>query len=635
MYTARARGLLQKIDRRVPDQVPPITGAAYQIIRALWALAFFFAVIGPLMGMYARYITEETNSSLVLGSRAGIAVSPKDATQVRFVVGLLARTAGIRKGDSIVAVDRVPLREKMPVTEDALESAGDDPDYQVMTELLFGADSRQVPLTLSSPDGLRRDVTIHTGEQHIDNAARELSFSPKLLSFIDLAPALVYPLLLWVAFVLYARNAQRPLPVLLSFSILLTLATEQPSATFISDLGLPRALHVAIYDVGNILLLSAILLFPDARLRPRNTLVALSLLPVMFFLQGTAYQAMFVLALVIGLSAFVRRLRTESGAGAQQLKFLLIGLAMFPTFRAISVALDLLKYQASSLSEQLWLEMSAGVALAFATVALFLVLFGALRTHRLYDADALFSRSAMIAAITLTITGFFAVTSALLESAANQVFGGSAGPWPSLIAAAAAVLLIKPAQRRIHGWSERQFQRGIFELRTELPKRMDDLRETASPSALFSEALGRIMAALRATRSAAVVDGKVILSIGISAAEVRRWLASEQPQPTCNVNCDRSDATFPVRLTLSSGIGNYAGYILLGPRPDGSIQSRDERAALIEIAEPVARAVEVARQRQQAVEADRRWKSRLAKRVRETEDRLTTLLSDARQPSDG
>ena len=33
------------------------------------------------------------------------------------------------------------------------------------------------------------------------------------------------------------------------------------------------------------------------------------------------------------------------------------------------------------------------------------------------------------------------------------------------------------------------------------------------------------------------------------------------------------------------------GYILIGPRPDGSVLSKDEQKALVDVAEPVTRAV--------------------------------------------
>jgi hypothetical protein len=623
-----AKRLLERLDARVPDRLSPISGTWSRLIRIVWLLAFLLAIVNPVLGLWSRYAAPTANSALVLGSSVGVGLEPDDATRIRFTIGPYARDAGIQAGDAIVAIDGVPLPRSMSVMEQELESNASDPAYLRMVDLLFSSKPEQTTLTIASPNGSKREIAIQTGEHHIDAAARQMGLSPKLLSFIDVLHVLAYPVLLWVAFVLYGRNAARPLPVLLSFSILVSVAVDQPAGTFIADLGLPRPLHVAIYDVANILLLAAILLFPDARLKPRSILLALGLLPVLFFLQGVIYQAVFVLALVVGTTVFIKRLRTETGIQRQQLKLLFFGFALYPAFRSISIASDFAKWKSSSLSGQLLFELAAASTLALAVASLFVVLFSALRSHRLYDADALFTRSAMVAAITLTITGFFAITSAFLETTAESLFGQGAGPWPSLIAATAAVLLIKPAQRRIHDWSERRFQRGLFELRTELPKRMEDLRETASPAALFQEALSHIVTALRTTRAAAVVDGKVSATIGISASEVRNWLAAEQPSPANGVQCDRSDALLPVRLALNLGTGSSSpGHILLGPRPDGSIYSRDERDVLLEIAEPIARAIDVARQRHQAAEEDRRWKLRQEKRVRQLEKQLMAYFS--------
>ncbi|MDB5420345.1 MAG: hypothetical protein JWR59_292 [Brevundimonas sp.] len=60
---------------------------------------------------------------------------------------------------------------------------------------------------------------------------------------------------------------------------------------------------------------------------------------------------------------------------------------------------------------------------------------------------------------------------------------------------------------------------------------------------------------------------------------------------------DRRDATWPLRLALPGG-GAAVGWMLLGPRPDGTLPRTDERDALEDIAEPVGRAIRVARRRE-------------------------------------
>ena len=50
---------------------------------------------------------------------------------------------------------------------------------------------------------------------------------------------------------------------------------------------------------------------------------------------------------------------------------------------------------------------------------------------------------------------------------------------------------------------------------------------------------------------------------------------------------------FPFRIPLvpSSDREEPIGYLLVGPRPDGSIPSRDEQKALKEVSESIARAI--------------------------------------------
>ena len=177
------------------------------LFSALWSLAFMFRHSGTTRGLYFRSTEPGNNSQLLIGSRAGFAVAPRDATLVRFTVGPASRASGIRPGDHIVAIYGLPLPPTMPAYEATLAAHADDPAYIAMGNLLFGGDNTEIPLTVRSPDGKVRDVTVTTGEQHIDGGARALGISPKLLSFIDLLHVLAYPFLLWAAWLLHRRNS--------------------------------------------------------------------------------------------------------------------------------------------------------------------------------------------------------------------------------------------------------------------------------------------------------------------------------------------------------------------------------------------------------------------------------------------
>ena len=72
---------------QLPPVVPPFNTLSFRIFTLVWVLAFLLAIAGPVLGFYHRYTERANNSQLLLGSRAGFAVSPRDATLVRFTVG--------------------------------------------------------------------------------------------------------------------------------------------------------------------------------------------------------------------------------------------------------------------------------------------------------------------------------------------------------------------------------------------------------------------------------------------------------------------------------------------------------------------------------------------------------------------
>src|SRR5881628_1012918 len=80
---------------RLPPFLPPFNKRAQRLFTLFWLIAFALALVGPLAGFYFRYTEAENNSQLLLGSRAGFAVSPSDATTIRFTVGPQAEKAGV------------------------------------------------------------------------------------------------------------------------------------------------------------------------------------------------------------------------------------------------------------------------------------------------------------------------------------------------------------------------------------------------------------------------------------------------------------------------------------------------------------------------------------------------------------
>lgn len=578
---------------RLPPAVPPFNTRVHRIFSLVWIAAFLLALIGPAAGIYLRYTAPTNNSQLLLGSRAGFAVSPRDATLIRFTVGPSAKEAGVKRGDRIIAVYGLPLPKTMPINEEALALHADDPAYIAMDNLLFGTDESEVPLTIRDADGQVRDVTVITNEDHIDAGAASLGISPTLLSFIDLLPVLSYPFLLWAAWILHRRNARDAVSSILSLAVLMTIGAEQPSSTFLANTGVPRGLNVALYDLGNILLLTGILLFPHGKLSWR--LVALiCALPVLMFLQGTIYQAVFISFMVVAVLMLLRTMRaTPSSDLRQQIRWALFGFTGYALFRALSIGSDFLKWSTDSFGNQLLVEMLAGVALALAVLVLQLGLLIALLRYRLYDAEAIISKTASIAIVTVLLgAGFAGVMEGIITQMQN-IYPDSQTP-AAMIGAMVAVMMIEPLHRKVNAWAEKRFHKNLLELKHGLPEAMRDLRDVTSFEDFIDEVLGRVGEGVLAHRVAFVLGRDVKQQVGVTRGEVLRWLAAFQPpEDHEKIECQSDDPLFPLRVRVEDGSGALVGWLLIGPRPDGSIAGKDEREALENIVVPLARSLRI------------------------------------------
>lgn len=586
---------------RLPTRIPDFGPRAFLLFRFVWFAAFALALLGPIAGTWHRIAEAGRNSALVAGSRAGVALAEDDLTRIRFPVGRAAAAAGIRPGDEIVAIDTIPVSRQvaMPGSPAAAAGAGTETDQLLFGDLLSGTEDRDVALTLRSPDGREREVSLRTGERHIAEGARALGVAAGLLSFIDLIHLLTYPFLLVSAWLLFRRKREDVVSSVVSLAILLTMGTEQPSASFLALVaGVPEAIHRALYDVANICLIGGILLFPHGRLAPRPVLPLLLLLPSLLFLQGDLYRSILIAYMAAGVALLLWRLKTASGDERQQLKWAVFGFTGYVVFLAVSLVADMLKPGAPSLAQQLAMEVAAGFAFGLAFLLLVSGLLVALLRYRLYDAEVAISRSASFALIALILAGIFAATMEGVKEVILRFFGRDAGSIAPIVGAALSTVMINPIYERVQAWAERRFHRRLAEMRRDLPDCLRDLRHFATLPELVEEVLTRISAGVRSARLALVLDGRVAGTRGTTAPEVEAWLTATALDPSCASGVETGDPFFPLRRPLSLDDGTCLGWVLLGPHPDRSRLSTAELDALDELAAPLARAVRVVLARQ-------------------------------------
>lgn len=589
----------------LPDRIPDLKGRGLILFQLLWIPALLLATVGPLAGIWYRFDQSGQNSALVVGSRAGLALDEDDLTRVRFAVGAQARAAGAKAGDDIIAIDGLEVARVVPVSRRgrALPNDATETDYVLFSPILEGTDESEYTFRLRSRDGSERDYRVKLGEQHIAGAAGRFGLPPALLSVVDLLHVITYPFLLFAAWILHRRKPEDLISSVLSLAILLTIAAEQPSAGFLQYvLQVPDWAHRLIYDLGNICLLAGVLLFPFGRLRPRTILIPLALLPVLFLLQGEWYRITFMLFMAVAVATLFARLReTAPGDSRQQIKWALFGFSGYALFLAAALAMDAAKLQVGSFGGQLLLELLGGLTFGLAFLCLQVGLLIALLRYRLYDAEAVISRSATFALVTIFIGGVFAGSNEAVKVFIQGLYGPDAGQTPGIFAAAVATVLVSPAQERIQRWSEQRFQRNLVKLREDLPDCLRELRESATMQELLEETLHRIESGVRTTRLAVLIDNAVAATRGIDADAVSDWSTGFDPKACFDAVCDAADPIFPIRVPLRSKTddGGLAGWLLIGPRPDGSLLSRDEQRALVDVAGPLTRAVRIVARREQ------------------------------------
>jgi hypothetical protein len=302
------------------------------------------------------------------------------------------------------------------------------------------------------------------------------------------------------------------------------------------------------------------------------------------------------LGLVVG-AVVVRYYLASPGVARQQVKFAVLGFVVALALSLLGWILERMVFAASDEAIRAWFILLLNLSASLAIIAVGAGLLVSLLRYRLYDADAAISRSVAYGALTLGLLAIFAGTEKVIEALGQEYFGQSLGALAGGIGAAAAAVMIGPLHHRVSRWAEKRFQKQLIKLRHGLPLLVGDLRETASLERISDAVLDAVMDGVRARQAVLVVRGDLQGTRGINAGEVELWRARWTPAAHDGPDCDRSDPLFPMRVPLEADGHGRVGWLLLGPRPDGSFYGKEERQVLEEMADPVARAIETVRVR--------------------------------------
>jgi hypothetical protein len=563
---------------RLPRALPQLGGRSSTAVRAVWLALLAFALIGTTFGTWA--IGTSMERSYLVWAELGLRSSPGEGERVLMHPrGTAGRRAGIAPDSLLLSVNGTAVTRRN--AEDVLERAGPSPVLRLASP---GEAPRELRLARDPRNALAGDPGLPVSYATFENISLVTAFA------INIA-------LLAVSILLFRRRPRDPVAMLLSAGMLLIVGTDVEA---LGNAYLETVGAVAV-SFGWTMVMIGLFAFPDGRFQPRWTLVGVPLALIYLadrFAQVTNGLILYPALMGLAVAAIAHRyVVLPPGPIRQQVKWSLLG---FAAGFACTLAGIVLRSMEGGLAADpvtdMWRNL-AGVFFytgVFVTIALGLLV--SLLRYRLYDADAAISRSAGYAVLTLLLAGTFGASAKLIEWFFETSFGRDAGAMPGAIGAGLAIVLITPMHSRVHRWAERRFQKDLLHLRRDLPDCVGDLRETACLGELLDEVLARILAGTQTVRAAVVIDGETVAARGDGGAD------------------------FPVSVPLRVAYqGTEIGTLLVGPRPDGSAPGKDEREALTEIADPIARSVRIVRLREKT---QHRQQSEMAE-LRDAVKRLT------------
>lgn len=532
-----------------------------------------------------------------------------------------AYAAGIRDKDKIVAIQGVRLAP-----------AANEFDIGAKLDAVKGDSLSLVTRRLDGSVATHRLERLPDVWQRIDGLSGLPLWLYASCAFLNLQ--LIPASLLAASFLLYRRRSTDPEAML--FAIGFLLLTNLPDVDFwlTAKFGVPGAVMNLLVAAGWSAIFIAIAGFPDGRFESRWARgVALAIAPIVyisFLLSFTPLatspitrafsMTSVVLVALAAMVAVTKRYRAlPPGPERQQIKWVVMGFCVTAIAAIIVTPLPPPQGQAAY-----YLFFLVVRLFVFASLPLGLLV--SLLRYRLYDAEATISRSAAYAVLTVSLLAIFAASEKLIEILGEHYFASSAGAVAGGIAAGIAAVLITPMHHRVNHWAEQRFQKGLLRLRNGLPELVGDLRETASLDQIARAILSRIAEGVRARRLALIMGTTIVAIRDTDAGSVDAWRTRWTPGDGTALDCDRSDPGFPLRIPLAREGEAPFGWILLGPRPDGSFYGRDERDALAAIADPVARAITIVTQREATETVHMQTTTHLSARIEQLEEAVARLL---------
>lgn len=597
---------------KLPNALPRLTGRWLAAYRVLWIPLFVSGLFAVTWGGWADKTQGDRAAAAMNG--VGLAVGDDGLEPL----GAAATAAGVAPKSRLIAIDGVAANWDTVGLVDAIGR-------------LRGADGSTVKVTLRSADGGVRDFVLTRSPDHLGAADAVAPMPRAARSLLDWAlDMLERALSLVIVALMFWRRPDDPVAALFSVGVLGWAVSSNIAVLVSSTVGL--AISNGVESASAFCFFLAMLVFPGGRFDSRWTWIGGALAVVWVVLSVAPNPLIFPLSLtILGLciiSIGHRYFKASAGAERQQIKWTLLGALVFMALLLASFGLEEVGQAADNAQLQLLSSIASRVLGGGGSAALFGGLLISILRHRLYDAETAISRSVSAGALTLAVVAVFAGAEKAIEVFGEQYLGGSLGNMAGALAAGLAAAVILPLHHGLSRWSEKQFQGALVRMRKHLPHDMDEMRDADTIACLSETAMRHAMTGVRASSAAVLVR------------EGDDWTVAAQSEPGAvdwrpeangaRLRLDRRDPVWPLRMALPAGGGTVAGWLLLGPRPDGTLPGKDEREALEAIAEPVGRAIRVAQRREAQEAAAAEQFKRLEAQQTATEGRFEALEASLR-----
>lgn len=576
-----------------------------RVYLAIWLAALIFAITAPLALLIIAPPDRApmwTPYGVTGGFRGNV---------IWEVYGPEARAAGVRPLDLVVSIDGV-----------AVEGVG----LRRTRELLKRRPRETVALSIRRGDGTVTAARLPWRAANLAAGEGTRGGLWERRPWWIVVP-MITGMYLWVfAAILLFRRRRDPMAALFSISFLLFACSYVSTERLFYEFGLYN-LQLVLAFAATSLLAFGILIFPSGRFEPRWTKWAALLIPVyalggfVFSAWNGAVVAAFFVLQLIALAAILQRYRgATADTERQQIRWLLLGLAASAIF---VLCQSLVRYAFEmSASAPAWTGFLPMIFSVAASAAFLGGLVVSLLKYRLYDANAVVERSVTFGILTLGLLAVFAGSEKVIEVLGEDYFGERLGALAGGLAAALAAVLIVPLHHRITHWAENRFQKDLRRLGSDLPLIVGHLRETSTVDTIAGVVLDEIAAGLRDHHAAILLSDQVVASRGIGEVEIADWRRGWVTPSQGGVERDRDDPIFPLRLPLGVSGHERVGWLLIGPRPDGSFYGKDEQKALAELTDPIARALSIARERADEKEKTEQLLGQIMARLAVLENRL-------------